>query len=91
MKNYKLTGAVYGVEEKFYNWDVEKKYPRYEKIATVELGIYKFNNLTEAMDFFDKHYKHLQDGGCIVQVDDDGNKIAGGDLLIYCEKGLNFN
>ena len=88
MKNYKLTGKVYGVEELYYNWDAEKKYPRYKEIAKVELGIYKFNNLTEAEEFFNQHYKALQNGGCIVQVDDNGNGIAGGDFCIYSVKGF---
>ena len=88
MKNFKLIGKVYGVEANFYAWDEEKKYPRYEEISRVELGTYKFNNLTEAEEFFNKHYKALQEGGVIVQVDDDGKNIVGGDFICYAVKGF---
>ena len=90
MKNFLLTGKVYGVEPFYYSWDENKQFPRYNTIAVVPLGIYQFNDLNEAETFFEANYKHLKEGGSIVIVDEEGKPIPcenGGGFTIFAEKG----
>jgi hypothetical protein len=87
MKKFKLIGRVYGVEPNYYSWDEQKQYPRYEEIAKVELGTFDFENLSQAEAFFNEHYKALQQGGAIIQVDEKGEAVKGGDFTIFAIKG----
>lgn len=94
MKNFKLTGKVYEVEPTYYNWDKEREFPYYKAITKVELGIYQFNNLDEAHEFFKANYGFLMDGGAIVIVDENGEAIScdnGGGFILYAEKGAGDN
>ena len=90
MKNFKLTGKVYEVEPSYYNWDSERNYPFYKAITKVELGIYQFNTIDEAHDFFKTNYGFLMDGGAIIMVDESGQPIPcdnGGAFILFAEKG----
>ena len=90
MKNFKLTGKVYEPFPSCY-YDEAHKYPNYKAIASVELGVYQFNDLDEADEFFKANYGFLRDGGSIVIVDDDGKPVPcenGGGFILYAEKGL---
>lgn len=86
MKKFLLKGKVYKPEPIFYDWDTEKRFAHYEVLHRLDLGIYEFNNLDEAEAFFNKHYHFLKEGGAIIQVDEEGNAIRGGDFTLFAEK-----
>lgn len=67
-KTFKITGAKYTTEKSFYEWDMERKYFRYEEIERRELGTFKFKSLTDAEIFLIANYPEYYFGASIIQV-----------------------
>lgn len=89
-KFYKLTGAVFSDEPKFYSWDKEENYPYYEKLKDIDLGIHQFDSLDAAKEFFNTHYGMLKAGGGIQRVQEDGSPMAQStdiEFIIFAVKG----
>lgn len=76
MKLFEFKGAVYDTDPHYYDWDKERRFPIYAKIAEVPMGTREFPNVRAAGEWFTSNYPCLYRGGTIREIGGSGDFIC---------------
>lgn len=71
MRKYKITGYIYNETPRYYDWDINKISPVYDKVEERTWDI-EAHSLQEAKIWFYRNYPEYVQGGCVIRTDIDG-------------------
>ena len=74
MKKYKVSGALYGEDSRYYSWDAHREFPYYDRVSEDTWEI-EAESLENAVTWFKKNHPDMVQGGSVSRIlENEGDK-----------------